>query len=39
MSITSSLYYDNNMIGIIREGLIISEYLIPTVPYNVLLLD
>ncbi|CAD8161413.1 unnamed protein product [Paramecium pentaurelia] len=39
MSITSSLYSDGNMIGIIREGLIISDYLIPTVPYNVLLLD
>lgn len=39
MSITSSLYHDGHMIGIIREGLVINEYLIPTVPYNVLLLD
>ncbi|CAD8080270.1 unnamed protein product [Paramecium sonneborni] len=39
MSITSSIYHNGQIIGIIREGLIINDYLIPIVPYNVLLLD
>ncbi|CAK80375.1 unnamed protein product (macronuclear) [Paramecium tetraurelia] len=39
MSITNSLYKDNKMFGIIKEGLLVSNQLIPTVPYNVLLLD
>lgn len=39
MSITMSLIYDNQVIGIIREGLIISLFLVPYVPYNVFLID
>ncbi|CAD8168538.1 unnamed protein product [Paramecium pentaurelia] len=39
MSITNSIYKKDQMIGIIKEGLLVNNQLIPAVPYNVLLLD